>query len=194
MALTVKYGFNAPEGFLDSVFALEKIVYEPSLWGERENLQARFDKNNDSFILVYDEDKLAGYINFFPVSKKIDDDYLSFESTKMWDDDISADDITDWQDENNIFIISVVTHPDYRDGEAIKLISRNFAEFVCKKEAEGKKINSISGAAVSEGGVKFLSRLRAEFYKGLDHDYKYYRTDRLNITELIKNTSYKKKL
>lgn len=192
MALTVKYGFNAPEGFLDSVFALEKIVYEPSLWGERENLQARFDKNNDSFILVYDEDKLAGYINFFPVSKKIDDDYLNFESTKMWDDDISADDITDWQEENNIFIISVVTHPDYRDGEAIKLISRNFAEFVCKKEAEGKKINSISGAAVSEGGIKFLERFHAEFYKELDHGYKYYRTDRLNITELIKNTSYKK--
>lgn len=192
MALTVKFGYNAPDGFLDSVYALEKIVYPSSLWGKRENLQARFDKNNDSFILVYDEDILAGYINFFPVCQKIDEDYLNYESCKMWDDDISADDITDWNDNNNVFVISVVTHPDYRDGEAIKLISRNFAEFICKKETEGKIINSISGAAVSDGGVNFLSRFRAEFYKELDHGYKYYRTDRLNVTELIKNTLYKK--
>ncbi len=192
MSLTVETGLTAPEGFLDGVFALEKIVYDSSLWGKRENLQKRYERNRDSFILVFDGERVVGYINFFPVSKKIDDDHLNYQSSKMWDDDISPEDITDWEDSNNIFIISVVTHPDYRDGEAVKLISRNFAEFVCKKEAEGKKINSISGAAVSEDGVKFLSRLRAEFYKELDHNYQYYRTDRLNITELIKNTSYKK--
>lgn len=192
MALTVKTGLNAPKDFLDSVFALEKIVYPPDLWGKKENLQSRYEKNNESYILIYDDEKLAGYINFFPISDRIDNDLLNYESQKMWDDDITADDITPWEDANNVFILSVVTAPEYRDGEAIILLGNAFTNFICEKCANGKKIISISGAAVSEGGENFLTRYRAEFFKPLEHGYKYYRTDAVNIAEFIKNKTYKK--
>ena len=42
MAFTVRYGTDAPEGFIKEVYALDKAVYSPSLCGVIENLEKRY--------------------------------------------------------------------------------------------------------------------------------------------------------
>ena len=189
MALKIKTGLTAPNGFIDDVFELDKQVYPAALCGKKENLQSRFEKNNDTFILAYDGDRLVGYINLFPISQKLDNELCSKSNDRMRDDDITPQEVAVWQTEkeNNVFIISVVISPDYRNGEAIILLGNGLLSFLREKEAKGYKIASISGSAVSNGGEKFLKRFRARLVKPLEHGYKYYRTDKNNIRDLIED-------
>ena len=189
MALTLKRPFEANDNFIDEVFEVEKITYSEELCGTLENQRTRYSFEKDSFLLVYDEDILAGYINFLTISDKLFSELCDKIRCEMRDDDIMPSEMENWRrdKENNIFIISVVVTEAYRNGEAIKLIGNGFLEYLRNKEADGYIIGNLSGSAVSGGGESFLRRFRADFYKELDGGYRYYLADRQKIKELIKN-------
>ena len=136
-----------------------------------------------------DGDKLAGYINFFPVSEKLHEELFDDDHHEIRDDDIEPEEMAQYTTEgvNNLFIISVVVHPEYRDGETVKLISGNFAKFIADKQKNGFVIGDISGTAVSGGGRKFLSRMGFEPRKKLDDGYELYVCDGENLEELIED-------
>ena len=189
MALTLKKSSEAYDSFVDKVFEIEKLTYSEELCGTLENQRTRYNFEKDSFLLVYDGDVLAGYINFLTISDKLFSELSDKNRREMRDDDIMPSEMDNWRcdKENNIFIISVVVTEKYRDGEAIKLIGNGFLEYLRNKEADGYIIGNLSGSAVSGGGENFLRRFRADFYKELDGGYKYYLADRKKIKELIKN-------
>ena len=66
---------NYPGGvraFLDDkIMGMDRAVYPPEYAGCIENMDARYRKNPRSFVCVMDGEKLAGYVNFFPVSKEM---------------------------------------------------------------------------------------------------------------------------
>lgn len=189
MALTLKRPIEANDNFIDEVFEIEKITYSEELCGTLENQRIRYSFEKDSFLLVYDGDILAGYINFLTISDKLFSELCDKNRCEMRDDDIMPSEMENWRrdKENNIFIISVVVTEAYRNGEAIKLIGNGFLEYLRNKEADGYIIGNLSGSAVSGGGESFLRRFRADFYKELDGGYRYYLADRQKIKELIKN-------
>ncbi len=172
--LQIKTGLTAPEGFLDEVFALDQLTYSPELCGQRENLTIRHNVCPDSFLLVYDDEKLAGYINFFPVTPELNAAMTSRTDTSMRDDDILPPEMQDWAEENHVFIISIVLRPEYQKGEAIILMGNAFLEFLREKDAAGHAISSLSGYAISLGGVKFLKRCRASLLKDTDEGYHFF--------------------
>ena len=202
MAFTVRYGTDAPEGFIKEVYALDKAVYSPSLCGVIENLEKRYNRCKDSFILVYNGDELAAYINLFPVGEKLKQELDDPDKYLLRDDDIDPEEMLDWEEnkEHHLFIISAVVRESYRDGEAIKLLGNTLLEFLRRKHEAGYLIGSLSGSAVSEGGANFLKRFRAGFVKyvfeneedkrskeNLPHEMKdrYYRCDGENLEELL---------
>lgn len=189
MTLRVETGLSAPQNFIEDVFYIDRTVYKPELCGKIENLYKRHNFCPDSFILIYDEDTLAGYMNLFPISDTLYDQLNSPSFFKMRDDDIEPHEMENWSKDkpNNLFIISIAIMPSYRNGEAIKLLGSACLSFLREKDKEGYKIGSISGSAISIGGENFLKRLRGVFVKELEEGYRYYFTDNENARSLIEN-------
>ena len=187
MALRTETGLTAPQGFIESVFRIDRSVYSPALCGKIENLYKRYEFCPDSFLLVYDGDVLAGYLNVFPISDALYAQMNDPEFFGMRDDDIEPAEMDTWRQDklNHLFIISVAIIPEYRGGETIKLLGNTFLSFLREKDAAGYRLGSIAGSAVSEGGANFLKRMRGTFVKELEDGYKYYLVDTEHARRLI---------
>lgn len=190
MSLKIIESKNMETDFINDVLELDSIAYSENMQGSYESVNNRYKKNEDSYLLVYDEKTLIGYICFFPISKKLYNEMLV--DNKMKDDDISPKDIIPYTEgkSHNLFIISVVIHPDYRNGEAIKLLTSTFVDFIHNKIKTNYHINSILATAVSDDGVKFLERLNFEAIKTYDGGYKLFESKkvRLNLDDGYKKT------
>ena len=194
----IENALTAPKDFLKDVYEIDKLVYSAELCGIYENLQKRYNVCNESFLMVYDGDSLAGYINFFPVESSLHAEMIDRNDHRMRDDDITPQEIHDWSADkpNDIFIISIAIREEYRKGEAIQILSDAFLEFLRDKRSKGFKINSISGYAVSLGGVKFLKRMNASLLKDTDEDYHFFYANTENVEDFLENgyriNTYKK--
>lgn len=189
MALTVESGLTAPEGFIKDVFAIDVDVYSAELCGKIENLYRRYAFCPDSFVLIYDKNKLVGYINLFPISDALYRQLNDPTFFGMRDDDIDPTEMAEWSRErpNHLFIISIAIIPAYRGGEAIRLLGSATLDFIREKAAAGYEIGSIAGSAISRGGENFVKRLRGTFIKELEDGYRYYVTDSENARRLIEH-------
>ncbi len=198
MALCIKTGLNAPKDFIKDVFEIDKVTYSPELCGQIENLEKRYKVCPDSFLLVYDNDTLAGYINFFPVAKKLHNEMTDRNDLRMRDDDISVDEIHDWstEEENNVFVLSIAILPQYKKGDAIILLSNSLLDFLREKRSKGFLITSIAGYAISLGGVKFLKRMNASLLKNTKEAYHFFYANSENVDNFLENgftlNTYKK--
>lgn len=189
MALRTETGLTAPKGFIEDVFAIDKAVYSAALCGKIENLYKRYDFCPDSFILVYDGDTLAGYLNMFPISDELYAQLNAPDFFGMRDDDIEPFEMDTWRRDklNHLFIISLAIKTEYRKGETIKLLGNTCLDFLRQKDKEGYKIGSIAGSAISTGGENFLKRFGGQFIKELEDGYKYYLSDSDAIRSVIQN-------
>ena len=189
MALKTLTGLTAPRGFIEDVFAIDKSVYSAELCGKIENLYKRYEFCPDSFILVYDGDTLAGYLNVFPISDALYDQMNAPDFFGMRDDDIKPSEMDTWRKDklNHLFIISVAIIPEYRKGETIKMLGNSFLAFLREKDAAGYKLGSIAGSAISAGGENFLKRFGGKFIKELEEGYKYYLSDSDAVRSVIQN-------
>lgn len=187
MALRVETGLTLPRSFIEDVFDIDKSVYSPALCGKIENLYKRYDFCPDSFILVYDGDTLAGYLNLFPISDALYRQLNAPDFFGMRDDDILPSEMDTWRRDkfNHLFIISLAIIPEYRGGETIKLLGNTCLDFLRQKEDAGYKIGSVAGSAISAGGENFLKRLYGKFVKELEDGYKYYMADTEDIRRLL---------
>ncbi len=189
MALRTLTGLTAPDGFLADVFAIDRTVYSPALCGIFENLRKRYDACPDSFILIYDEQTLVGYLNIFPIGDPLYRQLNDPAFFGMRDDDIEPHEMDTWRKDkqNDLFIISVAILPAYRGGEAIRLLGNTCLSFLRDKDAEGYRIGSIAGSAVSEGGANFLKRFGGKFVKDLESGYKYYLAEGRDIRRVMEH-------
>ena len=189
MSFKVKNGLSAPVNFIEDVFEIDKMTYSPELCGVKENMYKRYAACKESFILVYDDDKLAAYINFFPVSDAVNKAMTDRNNPHMYDDDITAEDIKDWRLDNpiHVFVVSVMVCPEYRKDEAIVLLSNALLDFFRDKKEAGYSIGSISGYAVSGGGVKFLKRMECSLLKSTDEGYHYFFADEAAANDFIED-------
>ena len=133
MKLSIKRSKNIKTDFIKDVMCLDSLAYNEDMQGTYDSISNRFKKNKESYILAYDNKKLIGYICFFPISDELYSEMLISDTMK--DDDISPDDIVSYKEgkKHNIFIISIVIDPSYRDKEAIKLITNEFIKFIKEK-------------------------------------------------------------
>ena len=159
MQFKILKGTEFDKSFLPKVMELDGKVYEPEYVGELQNMEARYEKNPDSFVCIMDEEKneLAGYINFFPCTEELYQN-IRYETDVIRDDDISPDEVALYSEEgNHLFVISMVVHPDYRGTkDAITTLSKAWIEHLNGLEEQGYPITDILAIAVSEDGKKAL--------------------------------------
>lgn len=189
MKLSIKRSKNIKTDFIKDIMGLDSLAYNEDMQGTYDSINNRFKKNKDSYILAYDNKKLVGYICFFPISDELYSEMLISDTMK--DDDISPDDIVSYKKgkKHNIFIISIVINPSYRDKEAIKLITNEFIKFIKEKNENDYIIDKVLGTTVSDDGFKFATRLNFKVYKTYEKNYKLVMTDDLKF---IMNDNYEK--
>ena len=185
MELSIKRSKNIKIDFIKDIMYLDSLAYNEDMQGTYDSINNRFKKNKDSYILAYDNKKLVGYICFFPISDELYSEMLISDTMK--DDDISPDDIVSYKKgkKNNIFIISIVIDPNYRDKEAIKLITNEFIKFIKEKNENDYIIYKVLGTTVSDDGFKFATKLNFKVYKTYEKNYKLVMTD--NVKLVISN-------
>lgn len=189
MKLSIKRSKNIKTDFIKDVMCLDSLAYNEDMQGTYDSISNRFKKNKESYILAYDNKKLIGYICFFPISDELYSEMLISDTMK--DDDISPDDIVSYKEgkKHNIFIISIVIDPSYRDKEAIKLITNEFIKFIKEKNENDYIIDKVLGTTVSDDGFKFATKLNFKIYKTYEKNYKLVMTDDLKF---IMNDNYEK--
>ena len=187
--IIVKYVSNSPENFVEDVFNIDVNTYSAELAGEIEQLYKRTRFCPDTFVLLYEEEKMIGYINFFPMTKELYQEMMDDNNFSMRDDDIEPFEMQQWDKtkEHDVFIISLVILPEYRDKEAIVVLGNAFLDFLRQKNNSGYYIKSLSGSAVSNGGANFLKRFGAKQIKTLEHGYQFYITNEETLQQLLKS-------
>ncbi len=167
--MDIIYSKNHNENFIEDILYIDSEVYPKEMCGNFDSVNARFEKNKDSYILLYDEKKLVGYMCFFPVVEKLGDEIL--DSDMVFDDNITPDEICEYKDGVTLFLISIAILPKYQNGNGIILLTNAFYEFIKEKNSNNAFIKRIIALAVSEGGSKLLKRMNFKKYKQIKDEY-----------------------
>ena len=124
------------------------------------------------FVCIEDTEsgRLAGYINFIPCTKALYED-IRYQSEHIRDDDIRPQELEPLkQTGNDLFIISIALHPDFKDTDAIRDPSNGWIDYLNRLETSGYPITSITATAVSPDGRKALHRMQFEQERILRED------------------------
>ncbi len=180
MKYTVKFNVENDEKLFKDVMKLDSLCYSQDMQGTFDAIYARYSKNKDSFVLIYDKDNLIGYICFFPISNKLMESIYIYNN--FHDTDIQPEDIVKYGkcDEYNIFIISVVIHPAYQGSEVARFLSNSFVNRL-KYINQNNKISKIIGISVSDKGSKFMEKLNLSKIKELKDGHILYDCDYIRI-------------
>lgn len=153
---------NSDIDAVSNVNALDHLVYSNEFTGTEESIRGRYNKNKESFVLAFDSDLLVGYICFFPVRN-------SFVKTiekniNPSDDSIDPKEVLPYtKDEtHNIYIISIVVHPNYQHNKIGSTLVEKMFEFFDLKIRNNYKISNIYATVISLAGNKLLSKFGFE--------------------------------
>lgn len=135
---------------------LDEESYEVQYLEDDLYCEDRFNKEKEQYIIIMEGEEPAGYINFFPTTSSLKDDILIRK--RFRDVDITGEEVDNWSDSNDVFVMSIVIGVKYRYKENIQLLFDSFIEFLNDKEKEGKIINSVYCITVSKDGEKVFKR------------------------------------
>lgn len=158
---TVKYSKDEgnKESFLKDVIKLDESLYSEEDLGTPERILARYQKNRDSYINIYDGKELIAYICFFPITKDLRE--KMYTTHKIFEDNINPTDIVSYEKGKNhtLFIIAIDVRKDYQDGEAIKVLTNEFIAYLKEKEEQEYFVDRILTYASREEGFKIFKTL-----------------------------------
>ncbi len=180
--MIIKYSRDIKENIIQDLIDIESKVYEEKYRGEYQSIKARYQKNNDTFVLAYDKERMIGYLCFIPISNILYNDLIG--TNNFHDDDIKPEDITQYYDNVNLYIISIAILPSYQDTEVIREMTKAFFIFLKEKREQNICINNILASAVTVDGTKYLEKLRFKKVKKVKGEYTLFK---LNYKEEWRN-------
>lgn len=148
---------NLDDRFIREILEIDSLCYPKEFQGSFTSLAGRFRANRDSYITAVEGGVIIGYFCFFPVNAELL--YAMKTAGSFFDDNIRPDQIAPYGRANDLFLISAAIRPDYQNGEAIRLLSRGFQNFLQNKEVMGMRVESLSCCAVSKDGERLAERL-----------------------------------
>ena len=137
--------------FFKDIHHLDADMYSKEYVG---NLESMIDRNIDAdiIIVVKDKENIVGYMDILSLKKEVFEKII--HSNQIIDDEICRTDLKSFDDENYLYILSIVIKKEYQNGEAIKLILKQYNDFI-----GSININGILATTVSADGYKFIKKL-----------------------------------
>ena len=171
--------------YIQEIRAIESLVYPPHLVSSIRGMQARYQCVEDSFILLMHGQRLAAYINVFPMRDSLYRAVL--EDDTIHDDDIRPADIQPYSQEhlNHLYIFSIAMHPDYQGSDAIIALSGELVRFLREKEEHGFAIGSISATTVSDAGRRTAAALGLQAVQPINGGYVVYSAQRESVRQMM---------
>lgn len=154
---TIKYSdASTSNDIIYDLMDIEKDVYKESERGHFDSIERRFNRNKEMFVLLYDDDKLIGYLCFFPITKELHDKILNNDN--FYDDNIAAEDVVSYDKENYIYLISIALYKKYHNQGLGKKMMDAFMKKLVEIKHSGYRINDILASAVSMQGERIAKK------------------------------------
>lgn len=144
---------------------VEKEAYIPEYRGEFEAIRKRFEEYKEMFVLAYDNEKLIGYLCFFPVSDRLYEELLNED--KFHDDDILPEDIRTPAESGHIYLLSIALKDHYKGMGIGTAMMNTFWEKIRYYRENGCLIKDVLASAVTEEGNRLIRKAGFELVK--DH-------------------------
>jgi len=182
----IKYGNELDSVFINTILDIDASVYPESLRGTFKEVYNRFKANNDIFILLYDDDKIIGYLCLFPIKDILYNKILNED--KLFDSDISGEYLEQYIPYNTykLYIISVVILPEYQNQGLSKYLKNGFYNYIFNKKKNNILFSKTLSTSVSLAGKRFFKKMKFRVKKSLSEGY--------DLCELIMNYKFYKYL
>lgn len=144
---------------IEKLLQLDAIVYPADQQGDINSVWERFMSNRDSYTITLLDGKPIGYLCVFPITDSL---YEKIVDEKLLvDSNILPSDIKRYErgEPYNLYIISIVVHPDYQGSEALKHVLKGFADKIERLRLNGIVLNKILAQAITEKGYQLLLSL-----------------------------------
>ena len=152
---------------INDILNIDSMVFPKHLQGTFEEVKSRFLVNRDMFILLHDEDKLIGYMCFFPVKDELYGEILKGE--KLFDSDIPANLLEQYNEFNTykMFVISAAIIPEYQGKGLSKQLIKGFYKHLLEKKEKNILFSAALSVAVTGGGEHLLNLMKFQKVKVL---------------------------
>lgn len=153
--------------FINELLTIDAESFPKKYQGNFNSIYKRYKKNNDVYLLAFNDKELIGYICFFPITSDLENSIN--ETTNVYDDNILPDQITCYETnkQHSLFIISIAIKQKYRGLKITKLLMRSFEKFIANKHANLFLINNIYSVATNEKGKAILEKAHFNAVKTL---------------------------
>ena len=179
---SVKFSGLLDTEFINTILDIDASVYPKKLQGTYNEIYGRLKANTDTFILLYDDEKIIGYLCLFPIKDILYEKIINED--RIFDSDISGEYLEQYKPFNTyiLYILSVVIIPEYQKQGLSKYLKIGFYNYLLNKKKNNIFFSLILSTSVSLAGKRFLERIGLCFKKSL--------FEGCELHELIINKNY----
>jgi hypothetical protein len=159
VGMELKHTSNLDKGTIKKLLQLDYLTYPIEQQGDIVSVLERFERNNDTYSVVLNNEEPIGYLCAFPI---VDELYLEIKKGNfLKDKEINPEQVVDFQIGNtyNLYIISIVIHPDFQGTEVLKYLLNGFVDRIEALQGKGVKFNRILAQGISEKGKDLLQSM-----------------------------------
>lgn len=169
---TIKYSDESTnESVIYDLMRIEEDVYDKKDRGQYDHIESRFKRNKEMFILLYDNDKIIGYLCYFPISKELHDNII--RAKDFYDDNINAEDVVAFDRENYIYLISIALYKKYQRIRLGEKMMESFFDIMRKRNKNNQHIIDVFASAISLAGENITKKFGFKLFKDMTSEYGY---------------------
>ena len=144
------------EEMICSVMEVEKEVYRPEDRGTLLAIVNRMNKYPEMLISAQVDEKMVGYLCYFPISEKL---YLDIVNDGNYrDDDIQPEDVVPFSQQTHLFLISAAICPAFQNKGIADYMMQYMNSQIHNKCAQGYAVKDITTITISPDGEKLAKR------------------------------------
>lgn len=169
---TIKYSDKDTESsIIYDLMDIERDVYEEKDRGRFDSIEKRFNNNKEMFIFLYNNDKLVGYLCYFPISKDLHDRIL--KASEFYDDNIESKDVIAYSKENYIYLMSAALYKKYHHQGLGQVMMNALFDKLREKKNLGYDIKDILASVISPHGERILEKYNFKVVQNKIGEYGY---------------------
>ncbi len=154
---------------IDIIEKLDRQNLDRCYRWDKDKIEDLTKKKKYSYILVKDENKVVGYVNFLNLNEKI---YKKILKTEVFYNDFEKKDIVDWTKNRKAYVIinAIVLNDVYNNKNTISKIENSIKRYISFMRKNRYYIEEICSFAVNDLEVTILENLGFEKVRNITNE------------------------